>query len=278
MRPVNLIPPEERRGEAEPLRAGAASYVIVGVLAAALLAVVAVVLTGNSINEKKSELESLQARQAQAQNVAAKFAPYATFASTSEARQTAVQSLADSRFDWDRVLHELALVIPDDIWLQSLSGSVVPGASAGEAGGTSDPSITGPSLQLTGCGRSQDAVAGFLAAVKDIDGVTRVGFQGSELGDVAASEAAASGGDPAASGSSSDDCQTRPSVAKFDVTVAFDAVPLSAYSAASTGAAVIPAATTETTPGSTTSTTPTTGTATTSTTPTTTTPAAGAGG
>ena len=26
MRPVNLIPPEERRGESAPLRAGAASY------------------------------------------------------------------------------------------------------------------------------------------------------------------------------------------------------------------------------------------------------------
>ena len=30
MRPVNLIPPEERRGDHAPLRAGALSYVIVG--------------------------------------------------------------------------------------------------------------------------------------------------------------------------------------------------------------------------------------------------------
>ena len=41
MRPVNLIPPEARRGEKAPMRTGALSYVIVAVLAAALVGVTA---------------------------------------------------------------------------------------------------------------------------------------------------------------------------------------------------------------------------------------------
>ena len=35
MRPVNLIPPEDRRGEQAPLRTGPLAYVLVGALVAA---------------------------------------------------------------------------------------------------------------------------------------------------------------------------------------------------------------------------------------------------
>ncbi len=72
MRPVNLIPPEERRGELAPLRTGVLSYVIVGVLGLALLGVVAIVLTGNSISEKESDLASLEARKLAADQRAAR--------------------------------------------------------------------------------------------------------------------------------------------------------------------------------------------------------------
>ena len=53
MRPVNLIPPEDRRGEHAPLRAGFASYAIVGALVVALVGVVLVVLTGNQITDAR---------------------------------------------------------------------------------------------------------------------------------------------------------------------------------------------------------------------------------
>ena len=59
MRPVNLIPPEDRRGEHAPLRAGFASYAIVGVLVVALIGVVLVILTGNQITDSKAELACL---------------------------------------------------------------------------------------------------------------------------------------------------------------------------------------------------------------------------
>ena len=35
-------------------------------------------------------------------------------------------SLADSRFDWERVMRELSLILPDDVWLTNLTGKASP--------------------------------------------------------------------------------------------------------------------------------------------------------
>jgi Tfp pilus assembly protein PilN len=233
MRPLNLIPPEDRRGDSAPLRAGALSYAVVGVLAVALIAVVALVLTSNKINDNKSQLASLQAREAAAQQAAAGLAPYDNFATLTEARSATVSSLARSRFDWERVLNELALVIPEDVTLESFAATSAADATSGSA---TDSSVSGPSLDIAGCADGQEGTARFLSALRDIDGVTRVGMQSSTLNDVEAG-AVASGGTG---------CEARPDAAKFAITVAFDAVPTASV------APTDPAATPATTPPATT--------------------------
>lgn len=252
MRPVNLLPPEDRRGDNAPLRAGVASYAIIGVLAIALIGVVLVIFTGNQITDSKAELAGLQARQAQADLNSAKLAPYQDFATLEAARSETVSDLAQSRFDWDRVLNELALVIPANVTLENLTGSAAAGtAISGEGSSTTapDPSITGPSLQISGCAQGQTGVARLLAALKDIDGVTRVGMASSTLNDDAATASD--------EGSVADSCATDPSLAKFQITVAFDAVPAPAVPSGSSTATPAAATTTATTTTSTT-TTPTT--------------------
>jgi hypothetical protein len=67
-------------------------------------------------------------------------------------------------------------------------------------------------------------VAGFVTALKDIDGVTRVGVQSSELGEEDETMASTEVG--AATGSSGDECRTREFIAKFAIVVAFDAAPV----------------------------------------------------
>ncbi|MGH2957155.1 MAG: hypothetical protein ACRDL6_09190, partial [Solirubrobacterales bacterium] len=68
----------------------------------------------------------------------------------------------------------------------------------------------------------QDAVAGFITDLEDIDGVTRVGIQVSELPE----EEAQTGADAGQSQDSSDaDCRTRDFITRFELVVAFDAVP-----------------------------------------------------
>ena len=221
MRPVNLIPPEERRGEAAPLRTGPAAYALLGVLAVALLTVTALVMTGNSVKDREAELAALEAREQAASATAAELAPYTEFASMAAAREVSVTSLAQSRFDWERVLRELSLVLPDGVWLTQVTGSSAGEASGGSAGGSGlAAGVTGPVLSLTGCATGQRAVAEFAAALHDIDGVTRVGVGSSQLG------TGSSGG------SGSDDPCDAETVSRFEIVAAFDAVPTDATTAA----------------------------------------------
>lgn len=246
MRPVNLIPVEDRRGEAAPLRAGALSYMLLGALALVLAGIVGVVLTGNQITDSKNELTDLKARQKVAEQRVEEFAAYGNFAQMSEQRRETVASLAQSRFDWERVLNELARVMPDDIWLDGLTATVAPGSAVGDGTATSstsvvsDPSITGPSLVISGCGDGQEAVARFVATLKDIDGVTRVGLQQSGLGDQSGAGATTATGSSATGG-----CQTKSFIAAFSVTVAFDAVPVADAAASSSTTPAAPASTTD---------------------------------
>jgi len=221
MRSVNLIPAEELRGDRAPTRAGPAAYVIVGVLVAALLGVTGMALTSKSISSKKDELAGLEAQQQEATARANELSPFAQFRAMQQARQLTVASLAQSRFDWERVLNELSLILPSNIQLTNITGTVSPDVQVDNSAGISSrASIPGPALELIGCGADQDAVAGFVATLEDIDGVTRVGLSSSERSTTAAAAGTTAGGS-----SDSSDCRTNDKISQFQVIVAFDAVP-----------------------------------------------------
>ena len=156
MRPVNLIPPEERRGEKAPMRTGSLAYVVVAVLGVALVAVTGIVLINNQISDRTSEKSSLEAQVSAAQAEADRTRSFADFASLQQAREQTVASLAQSRFDWERVLRELAIVIPHDVWLTSLNAAVSPNTASASAGSSASTgssvgseSITGPSTMTS---------------------------------------------------------------------------------------------------------------------------------
>jgi hypothetical protein len=139
-----------------------------------------------------------------------------------------VASLAQSRFDWERVLRELAIVIPQDVWLTNLTASVSATAtssgSTSSAGGSGDAAsaenIEGPSLHIEGCAAGHEAVARFLAALQDVDGVTRVSVLNSDLPD----PSGGAGGTAATSGGEGAGCSSRDFVSQFQVVAAFDEV------------------------------------------------------
>lgn len=229
MRPVNLIPPEDRRGEQAPLRTGPLPYIVLAALVAVLIGVTALVLVSNQIAESKSEVATLESEDAAAAAKAQQLASYTQFRDMSEQRVATVQSLADSRFDWERVMRELALVLPSNVWLTTLTATASPDVSLDGGGGSSGnlrAQAPGPALELNGCASGQAAMAGFVTALKDIDGVTRVGVESSELGEEEDAEEAASTEVGANTGSSGDECRTRSFIAKFALVVAFDAAPV----------------------------------------------------
>lgn len=239
MRPVNLIPPEERRGERGPTRTGPLSYLIVGALAALLVAITAVVLTNNQLSDRKAEKASLEGQVAEAQAEADRLGSFAQFAALQQARQQTVTTLAQSRFDWERVLRELAIVIPDDVWLTDVTATVRPEVQL-EKGVTitARADVPGPALEIQGCGASHVAVATFLAALKDIDGVTRVTVTQTDRPELQSGASAAPESTAAAGGET--DCRTRDFISQFQVVAAFDEVQVDA-----TSQTVTPPATTQ---------------------------------
>lgn len=219
MRPVNLIPSNERRGDTSVSRTGPIAYLLIGALVAVLGGVCALVLTGNEISDQRAELETLEAEHAEEQARATRLAAYTDFRSIRESRALTVSSLADSRFDWERVIRELSLVLPPDIWLSKLSATVTPTVTldgGADVGGRD--AVTGPALEIIGCAPSQQAVARFVAVVRDVDGVTRVGLPSSAL--------------PGGSEAADDGCQTRDFIAQFEMVLAFDAAPVAGAGAA----------------------------------------------
>ncbi|HEX7059142.1 MAG TPA: PilN domain-containing protein [Solirubrobacterales bacterium] len=239
------------------MRTGPLVYVVLGLLVAVLAGITAMALTDNRIADRKDEIARLEAEDAAASARAQRLSAYTQFRALREQRVATVTSLADSRFDWERVMRELSLILPDNVWLVSLNASASPEAGAGGAasasGGASGSglrsSAPGPALEISGCATGQEAVAGFLTALKDIDGVTRVGVQSSALAEQ--SSAGTSGGGGASGGGSSDDCRTRAFITKFEIVVAFDAapVPVTAAPASVTAAPPVDPATSTTSEG-----------------------------
>jgi len=230
MRPVNLIPSEDRHGEHAPMRSGPVVYIVVGALVVALAGVTALVLTGNQISERKAEVARLHREDVVVSARAKRLAAYTQFRALREQRVATVTSLANSRFDWERVMRELSRVLPAYAWLTSLTATATPKVSIGSGSGGSGSSganlrssIPGPALEMTGCAVTHDGVAGLVAALKDIDGVTRVGVESSALPELGSGAATGTG---SASAGGSTDCRTLGFIAQFQIVVAFDAAPI----------------------------------------------------
>jgi Tfp pilus assembly protein PilN len=205
VRPINLIPESEQRRSRGPSSSGnPLAYLIVGALAIALAGVVMLVLTSNQIGDREGEVAKLQTEKAVATARAERLSAYASFEQVAEQRKQTIAGLANSRFDWARVIKQLSLILPRDVFFNSLSGSA--------GGGESSEGISGPSLTIAGCAPSQNAVAAFVATLKQIDGVTRVELKQSVVG---GSEGEVSGASTCSVGHK----------AQFTTVVAFDEAP-----------------------------------------------------
>lgn len=241
MRAVNLIPADSRgRGRSRGASTGMALpvYVLLGFLAAAVALVTLYVLANNSISSRTATLNNLKAQVTQEQAAMTRLGEFTKFASLAQTRVSTVKAIAAARFDWHAALSDLAKVVPANTTLQTVSGTVVPGAGAGGSGGggalRSD--ITAPAFELTGCTASQDDVARLISQLRLVNGVTRVTFSNSQ----------ASGASGSSAGGSSPGCSAGGPT--FDLVVFFQPVPNAGVSGVTS---LAPASTTTTTPGGT---------------------------
>lgn len=261
MKAVNLIPKDARRARGLAPGFGVSpAYLVLGVLAVALVFVVVYVLTSNTISNRKAQLANVQAQLTAQQAEAARLAKYVQFETLSQTRVQTVRQIAAARFDWYRALSDLSKVVPADTSLQELTGTVAPGASAGGTTGGSASGLRGdisaPAFELAGCTKTQDDVARLMSRLRVINGVTRVTLGNSQ-------KPGTNGGGAAVSTSGGGGCGGN--APTFDLVVFFQPLP----GAGPTGVTSVDAGTTTGTP---TATTPQATPATTATTATTATP------
>ena len=181
MRAVNLLPRDA------PVKSFAANRGIVfgGVGGAALVTAVLATMTlgaGGAVNQKQGELDSLRAQIAAVPRpVAQGTSGEAQLAAEKGARVGALSLALGGRVAWDRVLRQVSLVLPEDVWLTTLSATAPSAAAASAAEGASGTGFT-----LVGSTYSQDGVARFLSrlsVVPDLENVRLVSSQIALVGD-----------------------------------------------------------------------------------------------
>ena len=236
MRPVNLIPPDQRRGAARA--AGTDStpvgvYAFFGVLGVALFCLLALVLTSNQINSKTEELSKIQVQAQGAKQVADALRPYGQFAQIQQARKLEISSLASTRFNWERSLRQLSRAIPEDVWLLSLSGTLTPDIEVEDSGAGGDVSnlrtkAHAPAFSISGCTYSQQSVARMMTRMQNLDDVTDVQLSKSAKKDESsqggAGVASTTSGQGAATEDSTD-CLGGKNITKFDMLIVFGGAP-----------------------------------------------------
>lgn len=226
MKAVNLIPAEtRRRGSGSSTGMQVPVFVLLGLLAAALVLVTIYVLTTNTIGDRNAQLSSLRTQVAQQQALAARLGDFSKFSQLAQTRVQTVKEIAAARFDWHGALADLSKVVPANTSLQSLVGTVVPGSSAGGSGAGSAgglrSGVQGPAFELTGCTSTQNDVARLMSQLRLMNGVTRVTLSNSTKaangqGGAAVAPAAGSSGSAQGCGANAP---------TFDLLVFFQPVP-----------------------------------------------------
>ncbi len=234
MRAVNLIPADARRGTGLGAIPQGPSYILIGALAVALILVTIYVLTGNTISDRKAQLANLQQQVAQEQAAASRLTNYAQFLQLAQTRAQTVKQIASTRFDWHAALSDLSKVVPANTSLQSLLGTVAPGANVSGAGGNTASSAAGagstsglrsaissPAFEIRGCTASQEDVARLLSRLRLMNGVSRVTLADSQKSNQASVGAATTGTKTPNTGAAG--CGTgKPS---FDLVIFFQPLP-----------------------------------------------------
>lgn len=178
MRPVNLLPESQRRRR--PEGEGKSAYVVLGMLAALVLMVGLYVVTANQVTSRSADAASAAAEADRLEAQVASLGAFGSFAQIKQARVASVRQLATERFDWERLMLELARVLPANGWLQT--------AEASASGATDDGSATataaaGPTATLSGCLPRQPDVAELMLRLRRMHRVEDVTLTESALED-----------------------------------------------------------------------------------------------
>ncbi len=167
MRAVNLLPRAEARRSVKgnlPVITGVVGAVVV---TAALCT--GFLMSSATVAKKRDQLDAARAELALVPPPAAKQSSAGTeLAGEESQRVAALQTALDGRIAWDRVLREVSLVLPSDVWLSTMTLTAPdPGTTAGQG------------FSIAGSTYSHDSVARLLSRLELVPDLTNVQLQSS---------------------------------------------------------------------------------------------------
>jgi Tfp pilus assembly protein PilN len=180
MRAVNLLPKDAGRSSRKLNPVAVVALAGTTIVASALVA--AVFMTGGSVSSKQAMLDDLRVELEVIPKPAVEQEPGATqqLAGEESARLTALSSALTERVAWDRVLRQFALVLPDDVWLTSLTATA-PTAGPGGAAPAAAPGAVPTGFSIAGYTYSHDGVARLLSRLAVIPDLENVQLQRSAV-------------------------------------------------------------------------------------------------
>jgi Tfp pilus assembly protein PilN len=182
MKAVNLIPREARAKRGALPSSGAGVYVLLGGLAAIVACAAVWAMADKQVADGEAQLQRVTAQASAAQARVGAGAAFVAFEQLARERVQTVKTLSATRFDWAHAMREISRVLPDDVWLTTLSG--VSGAGS-EAPTPATSAAPAPTVTVSGCTRSQAKVARLMARLRTIDGVRKITLKTSDKPDSA---------------------------------------------------------------------------------------------
>jgi Tfp pilus assembly protein PilN len=175
MKPVNLIPNDQRRAQATGARPGS-SYILIGALVTLLAMTAAYALTSKRATERQNEATAAKAEADQLEAEVAARGAYTDFAQIKAARLASVSTIASTRFDWERLMRELSRVIPAGSWVQTTDASATGDISgaAKEPAAAGAPAVGQPKVNLVGCTQSKEDAARMMVRLRQLHRVEDV--------------------------------------------------------------------------------------------------------
>jgi Tfp pilus assembly protein PilN len=184
MRAVNLLPRQQVQQKRErtntvALGAGIGGAVVVLVLAAGFL------LANRSVNRQRDALATARAVLAAtpSHHVSAETNAFrSSILNQREQRSLALAAAIGKRVAWDRILRRTALVLPDDVWLTNVTGTMPLEPTAATATGAVPSSAlpaASTAFTLQGSTYSQAGVARLLSRLQVVPDLKNVQLQSS---------------------------------------------------------------------------------------------------
>jgi Tfp pilus assembly protein PilN len=188
VRAINLLPKDDARRGRQKAQWIVIIPVVLAVLMTGAFSVMFLSASGK-VKDRKAELASLQAQLAAIPTPdASKVRTQNALAADKQARVTALNAALSRRVAWDRVFRELSLVLPDDVWLSTLSAKAPVSSSVATqpAPPAAGASVAATGLTLDGYTYSQPAVARLLSRLSVIPDLVNVQLQQSTLAKIGA--------------------------------------------------------------------------------------------